>query len=79
MNEGSPTYKVAAASIAAAVGAILIWLVEHYGGVDLPPPVEAAIVVVLTFVAGYVVPEHNPSRSARRHVLHSVGHEEVAP
>lgn len=51
-NPVSP--KVAAASAAAAIGVILAWLAS-LGGLDVPEAVEGAVVVLLTFGAGYVV------------------------
>lgn len=61
-----PSTKVTSATLAAAVATILIWLVESQGWIaDVPTGVELAVTVILTAVAGYVVPETNPSPSAR--------------
>jgi len=45
--------KVVAATLAAAVATILVWGISQ-AGVDVPEPVAGAIVVVLTFLAGYL-------------------------
>jgi hypothetical protein len=59
-----PSTKVTAAALAVAVGSIVVYLIETLGRVDLPTGVEAAIVVILTFLAGYLTPESNPAPSA---------------
>lgn len=68
-----PSHKVTAATIAAAVGAILFWLLGEYAGVHPPELVQAAAVTLLTLAVGYIVPEHAPSPSA---VAHLAGHPE---
>lgn len=60
MASSRPTRKVRAASggggVGGALGIIAVWLIER-GGVDLPGPVEAAVLVLVAaacaFVAGY--------------------------
>lgn len=64
----TPSTKVTAATAAVAVAVIGVWLIEYFGGVDLPTAVEGAAGIVLTFLAGYFVPERNPSPSGRRAV-----------
>lgn len=60
----TPSTKVTAATVAAAVATILVWLVQSQGWVDdIPAGLEAAITTLLTLVAGYFVPERNPSAS----------------
>lgn len=70
-----PSDKVTAATTAAtvsgALGTFVIWLLEKYW-TEIPDPVEAAIIVLLTlactFAAGYFVPEGHPAPSAKRTV-----------
>lgn len=59
-----PSTKVGAATIAAALGSIIVWALKQYVAVDLPAEVSAAVVVLLTLIVGYVVPEQNPAPSA---------------
>jgi hypothetical protein len=58
-----PSTKVTAATIAAAVSTVLVWLLHSYASVTVPDAVQGAIVVLLTLLAGYLVPEQNPSPS----------------
>jgi uncharacterized protein YcfJ len=52
---GDISPKVAAASVGAAIGSILIWGFETGTGVDVPTLVEGAVAVLLTFGLGYLV------------------------
>ncbi len=57
MQEYRPTQtldKVQNAAIASALAAILLWALEQYAGVVMPPLVQGAIVTLLTFAAGYM-------------------------
>jgi hypothetical protein len=56
--------KVQASAIAAAVGVILVWLLKTYAGVDVPDAVQAAGVLILAAIIGWIVPETNPAPSA---------------
>lgn len=56
--------KVTAATLAAAVGAILVYAIEQALHLDLPTAIEGAVVVLLTLAAGYLVPEEHPAPSA---------------
>ena len=51
-----PARKVIAASLGSAIATIVLWLVESFGGLVVPPPVQAAVIVVVTFTLGYFVP-----------------------
>lgn len=44
----TPDRKIAAAAIAA----VLAWLLQAFAGIDMPPGVEAAVAVIV----GYLVP-----------------------
>lgn len=46
--------KVTAATLASALVAIVCWSVDAWGGVEIPVEVQAALVVVATFAAGYL-------------------------
>lgn len=60
----TPSTKVTAGTLGAAVAAIGLWVAQSQGWVgDVPVGIEAAVTVLLTFAAGYVVPERNPSPS----------------
>lgn len=60
----TPSTKVTAATAAAAVSAIAIWVAQSQGWVsDVPTGIEVAFTTLLTLVAGYVVKERNPSTS----------------
>ena len=61
-----PSTKVTAASAAAALTTLLIWIAQSQGWVDdIPGGLEAAVTTLLTLLAGYFVPESNPAPSAR--------------
>jgi len=62
----SPSNKVTAATLAAAFTTILLWLVGFvWKDVEISEGVAVAVTTVLTLLAGYFVPEGNPSSSAR--------------
>lgn len=46
MDTWKPQPKVAAAAIAA----IVVWLAQLVGGVDVPPGIEAAVAVVVAYL-----------------------------
>lgn len=52
-----PTRKVSAAGAAGALAAIVAWAAQTWGGVDVPPGIEAAFATLLAFAAGYIVKE----------------------
>lgn len=53
-----PTRKVTSAGTGGAVGVIIVWG-AGLAGVDVPPEVAAALVTVLAFAAGYIIPERD--------------------
>ena len=62
----TPSTKVTAAAAAAAVATLLIWIAQSVGWVDaVPAGIEAAVTTILTLLAGYFVPERNPSSSGQ--------------
>ena len=52
----STNTTVLGAGFGAALGAIIVYVVEALAGVDIPAGVEGAIVVVVTGLIAYVVP-----------------------
>ena len=56
--------KVTNATIASAVGAILLWLLQTYAHVTVPEGVQMAAVTILTLIVGYVTEETRPAPSA---------------
>jgi len=48
--------NVGAAAVGAALGVILVYVIEIATGGDIPTAVEGAITVVVTFSVGYLVP-----------------------
>jgi uncharacterized membrane protein YjjP (DUF1212 family) len=56
-----PEKKVTAATLAAAVVTIVVWILHSAAHVDIPPEVAAALATVLVGVAGYLAPHtHRP-------------------
>ena len=53
--------KVTASAAMAAASGILLWILKAYADVDPPAEVQIAIIVVLTFAAGYL--KSDPLRS----------------
>lgn len=49
--------KVTGAAVAAAVTTLVVWGVEASTGIDLPTVVEGAALVLLTFGAGWIIPD----------------------
>lgn len=50
---GTPTNKVASATVFGAVAAIISFLDDKYWGDQIPGYIEAAIITLAVFVAGY--------------------------
>lgn len=53
----TPSKKVTAAGLAAAVTTILAWLLSAFTTVDMPPEVAVAVATILTVGTAYLVPE----------------------
>jgi hypothetical protein len=51
-----PEKKVTTATVAAAVVTIVIWLLQTFADVDIPPEVALAISTVVVAIAGYLAP-----------------------
>lgn len=71
MNLEIPDRKVGSGFLAGAAVTIIVWLVEAFTDVDVPPEVAAALVTIISFAAGYYVAEPktqippSPPESAR--------------
>jgi hypothetical protein len=48
-----PTRKVAYATTAGAIGALMAWAIQQFGGITLPPGIEGALVVLIAGGIGY--------------------------
>jgi hypothetical protein len=46
VDDWKPSSKI----VAAAIAAIVVWLVQAFGGVDVPPGIEAAVAVVVAYL-----------------------------
>jgi Na+/proline symporter len=53
--------KVTAGALAGAVVTLIVWIVNAATSVETPPEAAAALVVVVSFLLGYVVRETNPA------------------
>lgn len=54
-TSGTPTNKVTAATALAAIMSILSWLDDRYWNNNVPGGVEAALITLAVFAAGYLV------------------------
>ena len=52
-----PTNKVIASSLAAAVTTLVAYIIKATTDVEIDPGAQGAITVILTFLAGYIVPD----------------------
>ncbi len=51
-----PVNKVTVSALAGASIAVLAWLLRTYTTIDIPPAVQDALVILLTFGAGWLTP-----------------------
>ena len=51
-----PVRKVGAAGLGGAVATGVIWALSHFAGIELGEEVAAALVTIITFGVGYLVP-----------------------
>lgn len=56
MNSNRPVRKVTASMLAGAIVQLLLWLNGQMGGPALPPEVQGAMTVLVSFVVAYIVP-----------------------
>jgi hypothetical protein len=59
----SPSTKVTAATLAAAVSTIIFALIDWLTTVEVPLAVSGAVTTVLALILGYFIPETNPAPS----------------
>jgi hypothetical protein len=57
MNALLPKAKVIAGGLGGALATLVVWLVQAYGGVEVPADVAAALATVFAFIVGYLTPE----------------------
>lgn len=59
METDFPARKVLASSLGVALVEILIWLIRaNWPNLNIPDGVETAMVVLVAFLLGYLVPPH---------------------
>ena len=51
-----PVNKVTVSALAGASIAVLVWVLRTYTTIDIPPEVQDALIVLLTFLAGWLTP-----------------------
>lgn len=57
MNSATTLHpKVASATVAGALTALIIYLLQTYAHTDIPPTIAASITTLLTFIGGYLAP-----------------------
>ena len=57
MNSATTLHpKVASATIAGSLTALVVYLLQQYAGTDIPPTVAAALTTLFTFIGGYIAP-----------------------
>lgn len=54
----APTRKVSAAGVGGSAGIVLVWVLGQLG-IDMPVEVAGAVVALLAFGAGYLVPSRD--------------------
>jgi hypothetical protein len=52
----TPLTKITASTLAGAITAILIWLLQEYAHTDIPPEIAVAIATIISAIVGYLVP-----------------------
>lgn len=61
----APTRKVTATALGGAFATLTAWALQTYGGVDVPPGIEAALAVVFAVLMGYIVREEDTPGDSR--------------
>ena len=51
-----PVNKVAASALAGALTVVAVWLLGSYAGIQIPPTVQNALIVLVTFAIGWLTP-----------------------
>lgn len=52
-----PTRKVGSSAIGGALATIVIWAVNAYSGVEMPPEIAASITTIIMALIAYFVPD----------------------
>lgn len=56
MNSNRPVRKVTASALAGAIVQLLLWLNGQMGGPAIPPEVQGALTILVSFIVAYMVP-----------------------
>ncbi|MGJ5621398.1 hypothetical protein [Sulfitobacter sp. MF3-043] len=56
MNSNRPVRKVTASMLAGAIVQLLLWLNGQMAGPTIPPEVQGALTILVSFVVAYMVP-----------------------
>jgi len=56
-NKYIPTRKVGSSAIGGALATIVIWAINTYSGVEMPPEIAAAITTIIVALIAYLVPD----------------------
>lgn len=56
MTNSTPARKVVAGSLSAAISTIVLWALKEFIGIEIPDAIQAAVLTVVVFVVGYLVP-----------------------
>ena len=52
-----PTRKVGSGALAGALSIVLVWVIQTYGGQQIPAEVASAGTTILSFIVSWLVPE----------------------
>jgi len=52
-----PNRKVGAGALAGAISVLLVWLVKHFSGTDIPAEQASGLTTIITFITSYFVTE----------------------
>ena len=55
-DSNAPVPKVVAATVGAAAVTVIMVIISTATGWDIPPGLEGAVAVLITFIAGYLAP-----------------------
>lgn len=52
----APTNKMAVSLLAGAAVTVIVWIISETAGVDFPEPVVGALVTLVSFALGWLIP-----------------------
>lgn len=56
VGSNKPINKVSAGILAGAIVAIVAWVLQQFGGIELPSGVQGALIVIISGLVSYFVP-----------------------